>query len=201
MVKKKIYKTTMKENGKIHIPSELLKKFKINYESDIIKLVPIKEGILITKINNKRKKKFIVNEIADIIIEDMLKSSNYSKVARFGYKNILKEFKLKIDKNLINTLRLEGLNNLIESSLKLIKKCKPLMKKKGTLKELKDCEKKLIKIKRVIIPTLSKTIINMKERTKRIEIKEDNYNKILEIVEKIKSNIYKVKKEKNYNGK
>lgn len=120
------------------------------------------------------------------IMIPLAKCDYYEDIARFGYESIIEELMgFQIQNDLI---RYTGLKRLINELLKICKNSKFAMKKGNTSKTLKDYEKELDRIKK-ILPLLIKVITNNVNKTSELIINNVTFDKTLEIVLEIKSSI------------
>jgi len=109
---------------------------------------------------------------------------HYQNVARFGYDTFseqLENFNIPLD-----TLKILGFKRLVNELIKLCGNARFAMKASGTLETLKEYEARLKKI-RDAIPLLSKTIT--KQRQKEVQLIEEKYYRVLDLVLEIKSGI------------
>lgn len=109
---------------------------------------------------------------------------HYENIARFGYDTLIEQlenFGVPLD-----TLKLIGFERLVCELLKLCENSKFAMKVGGTREELEALEKELKDIEK-IIPVLSKIIT--KQKKQMLVLNKEKYKKALNIVIEIKSKL------------
>lgn len=127
------------------------------------------------------------------IMKPLALADEYSTIARFGTSNLIEEL-IDFDVYSVDQLRLRGLEwlidtliTLIDNSITFVKGSLEKNKEKGDKKKLKEYRDKLKKIES-ILPALSRVMKKIKGPPKIVlNIKE--FEKVLEIVRKIKSDI------------
>lgn len=111
----------------------------------------------------------------------------YEDIARYGYDSFFEELdNVSIDKD---ELKIRGLDRLINELIKLAKNTRFAMKKEKTQEEMKTLEKHLYKIRDKILPFATKTSVNHRDNTKSVKIDKKIFNRILEAVSEIKSDM------------
>ena len=121
------------------------------------------------------------------IVQVMIKCNSYEELALFGYDSILDEL-INYDQIPNDYIKLVGLKRLIRELIKLIKNTNFSMKASGTKERVKEIESKLYRIEKVI-PALYTETFNQINKTKKIMIDYENFNKVLENVLNLKSEI------------
>lgn len=118
------------------------------------------------------------------IMKPLDNCDHYENIAKFGYDSILEQ----INYNGIPTeeLKILGFERLVHELLKLINNCSFAMKKPGTATKLEEFKVKLENILNVMPKIYEIKRINNK---RSLVINGENYNKVLKIVLKIKSEI------------
>ncbi len=119
------------------------------------------------------------------IMEVLVKADLFQEKATFGFSYFLED-KSQIHPDNINDLRIEGMIHLLDELTNLIYNTRFAVKKEREvleklLKELKAAKK--------IIPQIYKTVNNEVQNTSKTIIDEKNYQKILDRVIEIKSEI------------
>ena len=120
------------------------------------------------------------------IMTPLAKCEYYEDIARFGYESIIEELMGHQIQN--NIVRYNGLKRLVSELIKICKNSMFAMKKANTKKALGDYEEKLVKIKK-ILPKLAYVRNNNINRTKELIMRDEEFEKIFEVVLKIKSAI------------
>ncbi len=120
------------------------------------------------------------------IMTPQSKCEYYEDIATFGYESIIEELMgYSIPNDLV---KYTGLRRLIKELIKLCKNSQFAMKKDGTKNKIKEHIKELERIKNILhlLVTIRRNHIN---KTKELTIINDRYDKILNIVLDIKSDI------------
>lgn len=123
------------------------------------------------------------------IMKPMINCEIYEDVARYGFDSLLQEL-MNHDVN-VEELRLGGLKRLINELIRLINNTLFAMKKPGTLTEMENIKTKLIKIRDLIVPHSYFKFTNQSTRASGIKIEVKLFEKILEAVSQLKSDINK----------
>lgn len=117
------------------------------------------------------------------IMKPLYLADEYETVAIFGTSSLIEEMQININ---IDVLKISSFKRLVSTLTLLINNTYFAIKQKDGQKKLEDFKKELKKIE-LIIPTLYKTKIDSRKKTKEIILIEDRYNKILSRVSEIKS--------------
>jgi len=121
------------------------------------------------------------------IMTPMIRCEVYEDLATFGYESLADElagwYQIPDD-----VIRIKGLVRLVKELIRLCKNTKFAMTKGGTKKELEDFEKKLVRIQKVI-PMLYEVYTNQIKKTREFRIIQSKFDKVLEEVVQIKSEI------------
>jgi len=120
------------------------------------------------------------------IMRPLFNCDAYENIAKFGYDSFTEELAQFSLPN--ETLRLMGMDRLINELLKLIQNAKFAMKAKKTKEELEGYEKTLTLLLQ-LTPKLSTVKVNQLKRTKVTVIHEKVFNMVLKKVLEVKSKI------------
>lgn len=120
------------------------------------------------------------------IMKPLAMCDYYENIAQFGYDTLEEElYNYGVASD---NLRIMGLKRLVKELLKIIKNSKFAMKKTGTKTEIEKLEERLNGIQKVL-PTLSKKIMNLRNKTERIKLNEETFDKVFNMILQIKSDI------------
>ncbi len=118
------------------------------------------------------------------IMEPLRLADEYELIATFGFSDFIDELNAEMG---IDVLKIRGFKRLVKTIIMVINNSKFAVKK-DPLDQLKKAKEELNRYWK-IMPTLFKYQVNQKNKTKDLILNEEDYNKALERVIEIKSDI------------
>ncbi len=119
------------------------------------------------------------------IMKQLYMADEYEIIATFGTSEMFEEF--QIGEDIKSVARLKAIRRLLKSLQMVVNNTKFAVKKRDE-ETMKEYLKTLKKVEN-ILPTLSKTKYNAKLRKSMIEIQEENFEKVLNHLVSLKSEI------------
>lgn len=119
------------------------------------------------------------------IMKQLYLADEYEIISTFGFSDFIDELNADMD---VDVLKIRGLKRLIKSLMMVIGNSKFAIRKDPFKKKLEDLRKELTRYWK-IIPTLFEYKINQRNKTKELRLIQKEYDKALERVIEIKSEI------------
>ncbi len=119
------------------------------------------------------------------IMKQLYLADEYETIATFGFVDFMDELNFNVN---TDVLKIRGLKRLIKSLLMVINNTRFAIRKKTDKQQVDALKAELERFWKVI-PVLFEYKINQKDKTKELKIVEEDYNKAMERVIEIKSEI------------